>query len=291
VTVTDERRAPFCWQSIPALKRLRGGWPDNSKQNPRPRLVMGLAVYQALTEIANEGRSRPAIGSSSNGFEAARSYIAKKAGVDKRSVDAVLAELERLGLLRVTRRRKGRMHAPSLYVLLEPEGGEDSSPPSEDASPGVAKDARQGGGDRSPGVAKTVRPFQEESQEEEEVEEDPASPTCLEVENVWGRYRRSFNPKRSAPRDTERAVIEAALRVASEEECCRAIDALAGSEWHRQQGATTLVTVFRKKGESMRDRIDYWLDLAARQEEEATQATEDDDLDVDQVRREQGLEP
>jgi len=272
--VRDDRSAPFCWQSTGALRHLRDRWPAR-----KPSLSLGLVVYMALTEIANEGHSRTRIGSDSDGFEATRSYIATKAGVDKRSVDAAVGELTRIGLLQVERRRVGRVHAPSVYVLKEQGGGGDSSPPSEQTA---AKTDRQG-------VAETVRPTTEE-EKGKELEEAP-SPTSNEVEDVWSHCEAAFNTNR-LPSNRERRAIEQALEVATVEECCRAIDAAGSSDWHRDRGFTAPSKIFRKRqqqDDSLRDRIDFWLDLRAEQAGDDDQAVEDD-LDVDTVRREQGLE-
>jgi DNA-binding Lrp family transcriptional regulator len=192
--------------------------------------------------------------------------LSRELGLSVRTLRDCVRELEEAELLETERRGLGRTNIYRLRV-----------PPR--AAAGAAQDQRE------PPTKKT------KSEERQVEEEDLSSPTCNEVENVWSHYRRTFNLKRSALRTTERETIEAALAVANEEECCLAIDALAGSEWHRQRGVTGLVTVFRKQGESIRSRIDYWLDLAARQGAEAARPEDEDDLDVDDVRREQGLEP
>lgn len=118
MSVRDARRAPFCWQSVPSLAAIRSGWnPPEGK----PSKAHGLGVYRALTEIANESRARTAFNGESDGFEATRRDIADRAGeLSPQTVDRAVRELERLGLLRVERRRAGEVNLPSLYVLVEP---------------------------------------------------------------------------------------------------------------------------------------------------------------------------
>jgi hypothetical protein len=134
VTVVDGRRAPYCWQSVHTLAHIRGGWQSTT------RLVFGLAVYLALTEIANEQRAHMHYGAGEP-FEATRRWVAEKAGgISDRTLDRVLGELERLRVVRVDRRRVGGVHLPSRYVLIE--GGDSGSPLPNGSREGVATPVR-----------------------------------------------------------------------------------------------------------------------------------------------------
>lgn len=166
--IRDGRATPFCWQSTSTLRYIREHW-----EATRPNLVNGLAVYMAMTELANEDRARTAVGNDSAGFEAYRSDICERAGgVSKATVDRSLAELERMEVLEVKRRRKGKVNLPSVYVLREPpaekrsEGGLPGRPPGNEGGEGVVPG--------KPGVASEGGP--DVKKERQEPEEQPPLP-------------------------------------------------------------------------------------------------------------------
>jgi hypothetical protein len=84
----DQRRAPFLWVTVAAMKRIRAGLTDDD-----PGLTPVLAVYLALAEIANQNRTRTAIGEESESFVTERRKIAAYAGVHVRTVTRVSATL------------------------------------------------------------------------------------------------------------------------------------------------------------------------------------------------------
>lgn len=170
MSVRDSRRAPFCWQSVPALKAIRAGW---NPAEGKPSKAHGLGVYRALTEIANESRARTAFNGESEGFEATRRDVAHRAGeLSPQTVDRAVRELERLGLLRVERRRAGEVNLPSLYVLVEP--GQLVIEQIEGGTPGELPEP-QGSKGGSPSIA-GVAPQGHTTQEGEEGEEPPVVP-------------------------------------------------------------------------------------------------------------------
>lgn len=65
---------------------------------------------------------------------------------------------------------------------------------------------------------------------------------------VWEHYRRVFPRKRGKLDATNRRIITTALEVAEVEECCRAIDGLAKSEYHVGGGFTGIEYALRGGG-------------------------------------------
>ncbi len=116
-----DRREPFCYQEVSATKAIRAALPAGST---RPGRTQAVAVYQALTEIANEqyrtgGRDH---------FEASREQIGEYSGTSTKTVDRVAALLKRLDLV-TFERRDGK---PNLWALLTraAEGGDPGTHPS-----------------------------------------------------------------------------------------------------------------------------------------------------------------
>ena len=127
MTVRDRRKAKFVWASVEALDHIRASW-DRKRADCSAK--SGLDVYHALTEVANDGKAREAIGAEeSNPFKGSQSTIAKRAMVSEKTVARACAELERIGLLLIEvdseeGKRPGR---PSIYVLVEPDQTSDRS--------------------------------------------------------------------------------------------------------------------------------------------------------------------
>lgn len=106
------------------MKLIRGALPPGST---RPGRTQAVAVYQALTEIANAqhrtgGREH---------FEASREEVGEFAGASTKTVDRVALLLKRLGLITL-QRRDGK---PNVWALLTPpevpeEGCDPGTPPS-----------------------------------------------------------------------------------------------------------------------------------------------------------------
>src|SRR4051812_33780970 len=103
--VTDERRPAFCYQELDAMRIIRGTFEGKSRQ-------AAVAIYQALTEVANEERWR----GGRDGFAAGRRRIAEYAGVGLATFDRYARRFEELGLVRVTRRREGEANLPNTWV-------------------------------------------------------------------------------------------------------------------------------------------------------------------------------
>ena len=118
--IGDRRTPPFCYQTIAAMRCLRAEFGGEERKT-------AIAIYQALTEIANEqhrdgGRS---------GFKAARTRVAEYAGVSTRTLDRYIPRFEEAGLVEVERRQDGDVHLPNIWRLVEPEaagGGDTMSP-------------------------------------------------------------------------------------------------------------------------------------------------------------------
>jgi len=90
------------------MKVLREAIPSSGGAVKRQ---VAIAVYQAVTEIANEHRRAVE-------FEAARKDVAELAGVSVKTVDRCVKELEAIGLVEVTRRAEDGL--PNLWTLLTP---------------------------------------------------------------------------------------------------------------------------------------------------------------------------
>ena len=110
MSVTDGRRAPFCYQTIGALVLLRATFEGE-------RRATALAIYCAMTEVANELRHN----GGREGFEAPRKRIAEYAGVGVRTLDKYAAEFAKAGLLKIKRRSVNGLNLPNLWVLCEPK--------------------------------------------------------------------------------------------------------------------------------------------------------------------------
>jgi hypothetical protein len=131
MSVRDSRGAPFVWAATDALAHIRGVWQGGLvKTSAWVEARIGLAVYHALTEIANDDRARTAIHGDSDRFQTSHNEIADRAVVSSKSAARACAELERIGLVVIEADRDGanRPGRPSFYALVEPfDTWEDSS--------------------------------------------------------------------------------------------------------------------------------------------------------------------
>lgn len=123
----DRRRHAFCYQTHEALDAIRA-----SGLFAASRLTTALAVYLVLTEAAN--RSGGA-GAREEGFTATRPEIAELAGISVDTLDRYVADLAKVGLVEVERRREGTVNLPNRWVL-----------PERAPVPPVAAPVRPGGG-------------------------------------------------------------------------------------------------------------------------------------------------
>lgn len=100
-----DRRIGFCYQEVPAVEAIHHRFRGK-------RRTTALAVYQAITYVANERRCR-------EDFTASRAEVAELAGVARTTLDTYAAEFEALGLVEVDRRRTGPMtNLPNTWTLL-----------------------------------------------------------------------------------------------------------------------------------------------------------------------------
>jgi hypothetical protein len=194
-------------------------------------------------------------------------------GVGERAVRSYIGELKEAGQLEVERRGLGKSNA---YILL----------PDRNERPGLS-------GSSVPG--KNTKVEEDEELASGRKKRTASTPTSSkDIERVWARYVERMSPRRKEPDAEQRRIIAGALKVASAQECCQAVDGCAASDFHMKRGAyegrsgaryNTLSHVLRGKrgGRTTREQIDYLIDLAA------VAAEPPDDLDPDQVRREQGL--
>lgn len=101
IPLRSAKDGPFCWQSKPALRRIREHFDGRRDTHT------AIAAYVALTEIASDQQSE--------WFRAEQSYIAHKAGMSARTLGPLLPDLEAAGVLRT---RKTALKAPLIYELL-----------------------------------------------------------------------------------------------------------------------------------------------------------------------------
>lgn len=122
------------------------------------------------------------------------------------------------------------------------------------------------------------------------------------VMEVWACWVEVFQPRRAIIDKVQRDIIRGALEVASVGECCTAIKELQASDYHQRRGkhANRPGKPYRylrhalkgrpRRGESTRERIDWWLDMA---EERAAEAPGSDldrmNAQAERRLREQGL--
>jgi hypothetical protein len=135
-SATQDRRAPFCFQTIAALEVVREAFTGQH----RP---VALAIYTTLTEVANEVGGAHARES----FEAARKRIANLAGVSLQTLDKYVKRMEEFGLVEVERRQVGAVNLPNVWHLSDPPGSADhATPGSADhaprARPGLSEEVK-----------------------------------------------------------------------------------------------------------------------------------------------------
>lgn len=89
------------------------------------------------------------------------------------------------------------------------------------------------------------------------------------VDRVWERYAAVMEPRRKEPGADERKIIREALKVATVEECERAIDGCGASAFHmgdndkgRKYNALSQILRGKRGRQTVRERIDYFIDLA-----------------------------
>jgi hypothetical protein len=165
--MTPTARPAFCYQTLEVMALIRERYTGERRR-------AAVAIYQAMTEVANEQRDA----GGRNGFEAPRRRIADYAGVTVRTLDAYAQDFERLGILTVERRRDGRLNLPNLWQLHETPGAATGTRATDGGSAnGCATPLAQP--DTPPSRSQTHHPGAANStpvQEGEEVQEPPRPP-------------------------------------------------------------------------------------------------------------------
>lgn len=237
----DIRKAPFCWQSVLATRMLRRRFEGKER-------TTALAIYQALTEVANEKREQS--------FRASRAQIADYAGVSKPTLDRYAGLFTEMGLLTVARQKKGAENLPNLWTLVEPVDE-------------VAKPVDRGGSkaNRPPiqqptlveGPDATTEPDSSLLSEPNSQERDP-------VDRVFAVWVDLEKPKNPALTPSRKRMIEKALKEADAEECIMAL--LGRRAWlDANRGADAkleLSSVFQSRpgGSPLREQIDFYISQA-----------------------------
>ena len=91
-----------------------------------------------------------------------------------------------------------------------------------------------------------------------------------DVERVWSHYVQVMKPRKRELLDEERRLIRDALKVATPDEVCAAIDGCASSDFHmgrndrgrKYNKLAQIIKGRRGHNETTRDRIEFFLDMA-----------------------------
>ena len=106
--VTDNRRAPFCYQTMDALAVIRENFNGSHRAS-------AIGVYVTLTETANRIGGASARG----GFSAVRKEIADDAGISVDTLDRYVKRFEEIGILYVERVKTGTVNHPNVWTLCD----------------------------------------------------------------------------------------------------------------------------------------------------------------------------
>jgi hypothetical protein len=242
MSVRDARKAPFVWASTDSLAHLREHWDADRAE---VRAGNGIAIYHALTEIANDDRARQSIGDDSARFRTSKADIAERACVSPRSAERACRELAAIGLLLIEHDKEGenRPGRASYYTLLEPDQTydrnshvEDSGGTTEirtpcDSSSDVDLPTSDSSSDPPSNRKKNSK------KEEKKKEGDPSGDAAFldEIFELWKRLTNRndstiFSPKR------KRAIRMRLKDGHSPNEIRRAVMGCAASDWHMKRG-------------------------------------------------------
>lgn len=263
----DSRRAPFCWQDLQALALIRDHFEGR-------QVTTAIAVYVAMTEIANEQRD--------DTFTASRAYIAEKAGSSVRTVDDYADGLIECGLLEKTERRTDRTKSlTNVWSLVSPPEREGVA-----AARGGAAAATYEGAADSTGEGATAAPDSrttnvgaKEESSTSSVKKKKEEDECL-VFSHWLSLcdEKGYNLRSRELTPSRRRLIAAGLKEATVEECCAALTGLFVSDWYQRRGYYELSYVFGwKPGEkkSLRERLDGFITDAERAGQGVRRVTSD----------------
>lgn len=259
-----------------ALDVLRGGL------DPKLKLPMAVGIYAMMAHAGPR-------------FVATQANMARAFGCSRRTVLTYVQEFERLGLLRVERRTGAKGNIASRMILTDPLRNGCSTGVSERNDCATTTNGSSGG---TTSVGGVQRERQQESngtdaREGSIVGGDPFGPVLgsgaaafaanpdglleeavsgaeSDVERVWAHYVEVMRKrKRDLPAE-ERALIRDALKVATPDELCAAIDGCASSAFHmgdndrgnKYNQLPRIIKARRGHAETTRSRIEYFLELA-----------------------------
>ena len=190
--------------------------------------------------------------------------LAERSRMTRKGTQLALRRLEADG--EIERTGFGHRGQTKWRVIVRAERGGEPCTPREDQDP-QGRNLRPEGG-----VPRTPEPTTEPSlslEGESAPAREPTQPTLVAVpdapEVVWRHYVAHRWPGyvRALPAD-ERRVIVAALRVATADECCEAIDGCWKSEWHQGGNPSgvkyvALSQILRGKqgGKTTREQVDF----------------------------------
>jgi DNA-binding transcriptional ArsR family regulator len=197
----------------------------------------------------------------------AHSTISARVGVSRSNVQDHLRELEKAALIKKSpRARSNGSQTSNLYELqVEP-------PPASEQQESGATAAETG--HPPPCGQGTILPGEQGTPnlQQEPTEEPPLQPPGSDgdpIAAVHAHYVRVMEPRSDVLGEDDRRIIRDALKVATVEECKRAISGCRSSSFHmgdnqKRKKYNTLSQILRgKRGrQTTRERIDFFLDLA-----------------------------
>lgn len=263
-----------------ALDVLRGGL------DPKLKLPMAVGIYAMMAHAGPR-------------FVATQANMGRAFGCSPRTVWTYVQEFERLGLLRIEKRTGKKGYIASRIVLLDPPplsqrlrealrngcetstngsgggstsvGGVQLERQQESNGTGAREGSIAGGDPFGPVLGSGAAAFAADSDGllEEAVSGPPANAEN-DIERVWSHYVVVMGKrKRDLPAE-ERALIRDALKVATPDELCAAIDGCASSAFHmgdndrgkKYNQLPRIIKARRGHAETTRSRIEFFLELA-----------------------------
>lgn len=270
--VRDIRQAPFVWQSVTALARIRAAFEGRER-------ATAIAVYVGMTEVANEHRSQK--------FQAFRARIAERAGTGARTVDRYAEAFVQMELLRkVETRKPGGQQGPNVWELLEPQpevqSAADSTPQS------AADDTQQSAADSTPIQQPTLEGMPKSPPRDEGNQQVPRSDRA---QVVWDYFREKISPKAAEEvSPSNRRVIDKAAAEYPEPADGRdplliAIDGFL--VWRQKKaGDMRLSSIFQSHpgGRPLYDHIGFWIECAQDRPVTARIPSEDRAIVMERIR-------
>jgi hypothetical protein len=191
--------------------------------------------------------------------------IARKTRLSERQVQNCLRQLEDEGAIRNSGRHARGMN---IYTVVMAEGGADIAPGAVLDIEGV-QSTTEGVQSTTPGGELEFTRTIPTHPEEPSIEPSPLFEVAPKPMEVWEHYVAVMRPRRAVLDDQERKIIKDALKVATVDECNRAIDGCANSPFHmgsndrrRKYNSISQILKGRPGRETTRERIDYFITLA-----------------------------